>query len=110
MPSSLSDGEASILAIVMKLHLILPSGLIAYIRPSSDPIYTMPSSPIAGDEERMLAAVLYVHFNVPLGLIAYSFPSHAPIYIVPSLLTAGEEYMSEPTKYTHLSLPSGLSA
>ena len=49
-------------------------------------------------------------FNVPLELIAYSFPSHAPIYIVPSPLTAGEEYTSEPTKYTHLILPSGLRA
>ena len=70
IPSSLIDGDESILASVRKLHLILPSGLTAYRRPSCDPKYTIPLSPIAGDDESILLAVLYTHFFVPFGLTA----------------------------------------
>jgi hypothetical protein len=51
-------------------HFRLPSGSSAYSIPSPDPIYTVPSIPIDGDED-ILAVVENDHFKVPVGVNAY---------------------------------------
>jgi hypothetical protein len=63
----------------------------AYIFPSSDPPYTVPSTPIAGDAPTWLP-VGKVHSSAPLlPFHAYTIKSLEPTYTVPSALTAGDE-------------------
>ncbi len=76
---------------------------------SSEPIYTSPLEPIAGDEYQMPPLVEYLHFNVPSGLMAYNFLPDDPAYMTPSPSTA-----TDPNKYPfvvwlHKVLPDSIS-
>ena len=51
--------------------------------PSNDPIYTVPSDPIAGLETTILF-VRNFHKSEPNGVNAYTLKSHDPTYTVPS--------------------------
>src|SRR5277367_2358593 len=53
-------------------HFSLPSAFTAKSSPSPDPIYAVPSVPIAGTGIGNQRPVANFHFRLPSGLIAYS--------------------------------------
>ena len=83
--------------------------LMAYKYLSSDPTYTVPSGPSAGDD-LTLPLVLKFHLRTPFELMAYRKLSSDPTYTVPSGPSAGFDLTRPVVEYFHFRTPDGLMA
>ncbi len=91
-------------------HLTSPvSGSSAYRMPSNEPMYTVPSEPIAG-EEVTNPTVSRFHSSSPAGSSAWMKRSSEPKYSFPSSPIPTADQTEFSVGNSHRSDPSGLSA